>query len=139
MSYSVSYNKPEVNLCLYFQTSGKSLCIFILPTYTDGKPPETAAWFCKWLEEASNDFRVERELLKGMKFAVFGLGNSQYKEHFNEVGHLHHLLIMECSNCVVGTVVSSQDNVVSEFSSGTGCSLPQSCQEDGRIVPQMMA
>lgn len=68
------------------ETSGKSLCVFILPTYTDGRPPETAAWFCKWLEEASNDFRVEKELLKGMKFAVFGLGNSQYKEHFNEVG-----------------------------------------------------
>ena len=98
MSYSFSYNKPEVNVCLYFQTSGKSLCVFILPTYTDGRPPETAAWFCKWLEEASNDFRVEKELLKGMKFAVFGLGNSQYKEHFNEVGQLHHLIIMECSN-----------------------------------------
>ncbi|KDQ97265.1 S-adenosyl-L-methionine-dependent tRNA 4-demethylwyosine synthase-like [Zootermopsis nevadensis] len=68
------------------ETSGKSLCVFILPTHTDGKPPESAAWFCKWLEEASNDFRVERELFKGMKFAVFGLGNSQYKDHFNQVG-----------------------------------------------------
>jgi hypothetical protein len=62
--------------------------VFILPTYTEGKPPESAAWFCKWLEEASNDFRVEKELLKGMKFAVFGLGNSQYRDHFNEVSQL---------------------------------------------------
>jgi tRNA wybutosine-synthesizing protein 1 len=69
--------------------------VFVLPTYTDGRPPETAAWFCKWLEEASNDFRVQKELLKGMKFAVFGLGNSQYKEHFNEVRQLHHLIILE--------------------------------------------
>lgn len=68
------------------ETSGNSLCVFILPTYSEGKPPESSAWFCKWLEEASNDFRVEKELLKGMKFAVFGLGNSQYRDHFNEVG-----------------------------------------------------
>jgi sulfite reductase alpha subunit-like flavoprotein len=61
--------------------------VFIIPTYTEGRPPEGAAWFCKWLEEASNDFRVERQLLKGMKFAVFGLGNSQYRDHFNEVSH----------------------------------------------------
>jgi hypothetical protein len=74
-------------VCLHFQTSGNSLCVFIVPTYTEGKPPPGAAWFCKWLEEASNDFRVDKELLKGMKFAVFGLGNSQYGDHFNEVSH----------------------------------------------------
>jgi tRNA wybutosine-synthesizing protein 1 len=98
MSYICSYIIPEVNLCSYFQTSGRSLCVFILPTYTDGRPPESAAWFCKWLEEASTDFRVEKELLKGMKYAVFGLGNSQYKEHFNEVGQLHHFIVTEYSN-----------------------------------------
>ena len=73
---------------LFLQTAGNSLCIFVLPTHSEGKPPESAAWFCKWLEEAANDFRVEKELLKGMKFAVFGLGNSQYKDHFNEVSRL---------------------------------------------------
>jgi tRNA wybutosine-synthesizing protein 1 len=64
--------------------------VFILPTYAEGKPPETAVWFCKWLEEAAHDFRVEKELLKGMKFAVFGLGNSQYRDHFNQVSQLLH-------------------------------------------------
>lgn len=68
------------------ETSGSSLCLFVLPTYIDGKPPESAEWFCKWLEEATNDFRMEKELLKGLKFAVFGLGNSMYKDHFNQVG-----------------------------------------------------
>ncbi|KAJ9596386.1 hypothetical protein L9F63_012594, partial [Diploptera punctata] len=67
------------------ETAGNSLCIFILPTHAEGKPPPSAAWFCKWLGEATNDFRVEKQLLKGMKYAVFGLGNSLYKEHFNEV------------------------------------------------------
>lgn len=95
---------------LYFQTSGRSLCVFILPTYTDGRPPETAAWFCKWLEEASNDFRVEKELLKGMKFAVFGLGNSQYKEHFNEVGQLCHLIIEWLALWVLFTIMWFQNS-----------------------------
>jgi len=35
---------------------------------------------------------------------------------------------------MVGTVISDKDNVVSEFSSGTGCGLTQSCQEYARIV-----
>jgi sulfite reductase alpha subunit-like flavoprotein len=80
----------EVSIYLLFQTSGSSLCVFILPTYAEGKPPESAAWFCKWLEEASSDFRVEKELLKGLKFAVFGLGNSLYRDHFNEVSQFHY-------------------------------------------------
>jgi len=51
----------------------------------DGKPPDSAEWFCKWLEEASNDFRVQKSLLSGLDYAVFGLGNSLYKERFNMV------------------------------------------------------
>lgn len=51
----------------------------------DGKPPESAEWFCKWLEEASNDFRVQKSLLSGLDYAVFGLGNSLYENRFNMV------------------------------------------------------
>ncbi|XP_020628317.1 S-adenosyl-L-methionine-dependent tRNA 4-demethylwyosine synthase-like [Orbicella faveolata] len=61
-------------------------CVFIISTYVDGKPPESAEWFCKWLEEASNDFRVQKSLLSGLDYAVFGLGNSLYRERFNMVG-----------------------------------------------------
>ncbi|GLH12885.1 NADPH--cytochrome P450 reductase [Gryllus bimaculatus] len=66
--------------------SGRSVCVFILPTYTDGTPPPDGEWFYKWLEEASTDFRMGKCLLEGLKYAVFGLGNSQYSEHFNVVG-----------------------------------------------------
>ena len=57
-----------------------------MPTYTEGTPPDTAKWFYNWLEESSTDFRVGAHFLKGLKFAVFGLGNSEYKDHFNTVG-----------------------------------------------------
>lgn len=62
-----------------------SICIFFISTFQDGLPPETAQWFCKWLEEASCDFRMSKSLLKGLKYAVFGLGNSLYQPKFNKV------------------------------------------------------
>ena len=59
--------------------------VFILSTYEGGKPPPNTEWFCKWLEEVSSDFRVHKSLLKNVKFAVFGLGNSFYSDNFNKV------------------------------------------------------
>lgn len=60
-------------------------CVFIISTYVDGNPPESATWFYKWLEEASNDFRVQKSLLKDLDYVVFGLGNSLYEGNFNMV------------------------------------------------------
>lgn len=62
-----------------------SVLVVIISTYTDGTPPETAAWFYKWLEESAKDFRVQHSLLKGLKYSVFGLGNSTYSDHFNTI------------------------------------------------------
>jgi len=58
-------------------------CVFIVSTYTDGEPPESAAWFCKYLREASDDFRVQKSMLNSLKYTVFGLGNSVYQSHYN--------------------------------------------------------
>ncbi|XP_046311975.1 S-adenosyl-L-methionine-dependent tRNA 4-demethylwyosine synthase TYW1B isoform X4 [Marmota monax] len=68
------------------EIASKSVCAFLVATYTDGRPTESAEWFCKWLQEASSDFRFGRTYLKGMRYAVFGLGNSAYASHFNKVG-----------------------------------------------------
>lgn len=43
------------------ECTNKSVCVFLLATYTDGQPTENAEWFCKWLEEASTDFRYGRK------------------------------------------------------------------------------
>ncbi|XP_036005758.1 S-adenosyl-L-methionine-dependent tRNA 4-demethylwyosine synthase TYW1 isoform X2 [Fundulus heteroclitus] len=64
----------------------RSVCVFLMATYTDGQPTENAEWFCKWLEEASTDFRYGNTFLKGLRYAVFGLGNSVYVGHYNTVG-----------------------------------------------------
>ncbi|XP_032242372.2 S-adenosyl-L-methionine-dependent tRNA 4-demethylwyosine synthase TYW1 isoform X2 [Nematostella vectensis] len=63
----------------------KSTCVFIVPTYTDGKPPRGAEWFYSWLEDSTNDCRVSKSLLSQINYAVFGLGNSSYEGQFNLV------------------------------------------------------
>ncbi|XP_069470984.1 S-adenosyl-L-methionine-dependent tRNA 4-demethylwyosine synthase TYW1-like [Ambystoma mexicanum] len=75
---------PDDNLAEEAVT--KNVCVFLVATYTDGQPTENAQWFCKWLQEASNDFRFGKTYLKGMRYAVFGLGNSLYADHYNTVG-----------------------------------------------------
>ncbi|NWR21374.1 TYW1 synthase, partial [Emberiza fucata] len=67
------------------ETSSRNICVFLVATYTEGQPPESAVWFCKWLEEAANDFRVGKSFLQGLRYAVFGLGNSAYVDHYNTV------------------------------------------------------
>ncbi|XP_053130741.1 S-adenosyl-L-methionine-dependent tRNA 4-demethylwyosine synthase TYW1-like isoform X2 [Hemicordylus capensis] len=68
------------------ETTSKNICVFLAATYTGSKPTENAAWFCKWLEEVASDFRVGKTYLKGLRYAVFGLGNSLYADHYNTVG-----------------------------------------------------
>lgn len=61
-----------------------TVCVFLLSTYTDGTPPENASWFCQWLREAKDDFRVHKSLLSGLHYSVFGLGNSLYGDNYNK-------------------------------------------------------
>lgn len=75
---------PDDNLV--GEITSKIVCVFLVATYTDGCPTESAEWFCKWLEEAASDFRFGRTYLKGLRYAVFGLGDSAYQSHFNKVG-----------------------------------------------------
>ncbi|XP_013772312.1 S-adenosyl-L-methionine-dependent tRNA 4-demethylwyosine synthase-like [Limulus polyphemus] len=63
----------------------KQICVFLLSTYMEGEPPDDAKWFCKWVKEACFDFRMQKSLLSGMSYVVFGLGSSLYAENFNLV------------------------------------------------------
>ena len=63
------------------------LVIFCMATYGDGEPTDNANEFYSWLcKEADAVEEGSKEpSLKGVSYAVFGLGNKQY-EHFNAVG-----------------------------------------------------
>lgn len=44
--------------------ASERLAVVVISTYTDGTPPESAAWFCRWLEESATDFRVGAGMLQ---------------------------------------------------------------------------
>ncbi|KAM9525577.1 S-adenosyl-L-methionine-dependent tRNA 4-demethylwyosine synthase TYW1-like [Guaruba guarouba] len=82
----ISMGDYDPDDCLLEETTSGNICVFLVATYTDGQPTESAAWFCRWLEEAANDFRFGKAYLKGLRYAVFVLGNSAYVDHYNTVG-----------------------------------------------------
>ena len=56
----------------------KKLVIFILSTYGEGDPSDNTASFWDWITH------TQRASLKNVRYAAFGLGNSNYK-YFNRV------------------------------------------------------
>lgn len=62
-----------------------TVLVFVIPTVNDGLPPDNASWFCKWLSEASTDFRIDKNSFSHLRYSVFGSGNSAYKDNFNTV------------------------------------------------------
>lgn len=61
------------------------LLLLVVSTYEGGGPPANARWFCSWLADVASDFRVGASGLSSAQFAVFGCGNSDYPDHFNQV------------------------------------------------------
>lgn len=60
--------------------------VIIVSTYTDGTPPANARLFCQWLDDAVNDFRLQKGSHSKVRYTVFGLGSSDYGKNFNAVG-----------------------------------------------------
>ncbi|KAL0137418.1 hypothetical protein V8B55DRAFT_1528165 [Mucor lusitanicus] len=57
-----------------------AVCVFILSTYNVEGPLD---WFSNWLHDLRYDFRVDRDALKKLRYAVCGLGDSAYGDEFN--------------------------------------------------------
>ncbi|KAI9280586.1 hypothetical protein BC943DRAFT_283130 [Umbelopsis sp. AD052] len=57
-----------------------AICVFILSCYNVEGPLD---WFSKWTRDLRYDFRVDRLSLQKVRFAVCGLGDSEYGEEFN--------------------------------------------------------
>ena len=79
------------------QCSGQTVSIFLLSTYTDGLPPDSATWFTRWVADTASDFRVDKSLLSSVHYAVFALGNSLYTQHYNTAGRELHQHLQELS------------------------------------------
>uniref|UniRef100_A0A6V2EWA1 NADPH--hemoprotein reductase n=2 Tax=Ditylum brightwellii TaxID=49249 RepID=A0A6V2EWA1_9STRA len=91
----------------YRDSENKSRAIFLMSTYGEGEPTDNASAFVRALKEKAgldgniidddsageekkgdeDATEVDSNLLGGLEYAVFGLGNRQY-EHFNAMGKL---------------------------------------------------
>lgn len=60
----------------------EDIVIFICSTWEGGVPPKSAERFFDWLQEQAYDFRVSKDYLANVKFAVFGLGGAIYGKNF---------------------------------------------------------
>jgi len=74
----------QMNLKNYDQDNleHENVVIFLISTWTGGKPAASGSVFFEWLEDMAKDFRVSQDFLSGIRFAVFGLGNREYDENF---------------------------------------------------------
>lgn len=104
--------------CLIQCSGGGRVNVFLVSTYTDGTPPESAKWFCQWLSEAVDDFRVQKSLLSGLNFAVFGLGNSLYSEHYSTVAKNLHDGLSRMSGTAVYSLGLGDQNVAQSVHGG---------------------
>jgi len=72
------------------ETDRKSVCVFLVSTFTEGTPPDSCKWLWQFIKDSCDDFRVSKTLLKGMNYTVFGLGNSIYEDgqvdNYNVIG-----------------------------------------------------
>jgi len=68
-------------------------CVFLQSTYGDGEPTDTSTDFVYWARDTASDGRLP-ELLSGLTFSVFGLGNRSY-EHFNAAAKMVHQALVD--------------------------------------------
>ena len=96
----------------------QSVTVFVVSTYTDGLPPDSAKWFCKWLCEAVDDFRVSKFILSQLKFTVFALGDSIYADHYNSTGKNLHDWLRRLAGTPVYPLGQGDENVAQSINGG---------------------
>ncbi|XP_005100660.1 S-adenosyl-L-methionine-dependent tRNA 4-demethylwyosine synthase TYW1 [Aplysia californica] len=100
------------------QAEAGSICIVVISTYTEGQPPEGTAWFYTWLQDLAEDFRVTKAALNGLNFAVVGLGNSLYSEHFNSVAKNIDTWLHSLSANRIWPICLADENVINSKNKG---------------------
>eukprot|EP00667_Euglena_gracilis_P003055 EG_transcript_3060 len=69
----------------------EKLVIFVVATYGEGEPTDAARDFYDWFREQT----AETVDLSGLRYTIFGLGDTQYK-HFNQCGKDTERLLRLC-------------------------------------------
>jgi len=61
----------------------ETIFLCVVSTVEGGKAPANAKFFCNWVAEAVNDWRVHDSFLSKVRFAVFGCCNTLYEDNGN--------------------------------------------------------
>ena len=64
---------------------GGGLALFLMATYGEGDPTDSAQDFVRWLKAERAPDGADARPLAGLSFSVFGLGNRQY-QFYNKMG-----------------------------------------------------
>ncbi|KAI7688038.1 S-adenosyl-L-methionine-dependent tRNA 4-demethylwyosine synthase [Sarcoptes scabiei] len=116
----------------------KTLLIILMPTYSQGEPPEEAEWFCKYISESSEDFRFPKNALIKLRFIILGVGDSNYGDDFCKCAfNLERCLKNLQANCLIpmtGIDVSSNESIEDQFSRWFD-NLSLIFQQSDRTVP----
>lgn len=59
-----------------------AVVLFLMPTWTGGSPPASGKLLCDHVRDLATDFRVSKDTLSKLRYAVFGLGCREYGRNF---------------------------------------------------------
>lgn len=60
----------------------EDIVLIVCSTWTDGEPPESCRSFFYFLQEYAYDFRVSKDYLHRINYAIFGLGGELYGSNY---------------------------------------------------------
>ena len=82
---SMAYTANVADLAVYNyeeQLPKQALVFLVCSTWSEGTPPESCRGFFEWLKDYAYDFRVSKDHLAKVHFALFGCGSAYYEDHF---------------------------------------------------------
>ena len=83
------------------QLDGEDVVLFLCSTWTDGAAPESAQRFVAHLKDYAYDFRVSKDHLEKLQFAVFGLGAGIYGVNFAKAACDVHAYLEQLGACAL--------------------------------------
>ena len=79
-----NFNVTIMNISEYDEDKidKEDIVLIICSTYTDGEPPQSCRSFFYFLREYAYDFRISKDYLHNIRYAIFGLGGELYGTNF---------------------------------------------------------
>ena len=116
--------------------SEQDIVLIISSTWTDGKSPESCFDFFDYVQEYAYDFRVSKDHLSKITFAVFGLGGEIYGENYCKavIDLNEHLKLLSATPIMEVGMGDDQTDIMHKFNKWCSNIVSWLCKEDGPTV-----